>query len=37
MEALTLNQIAQAVGGSLLGHGIDGSAAVTEVLSLIHI
>ena len=31
MEALTLNQIAQAVGGSLLGHGIDGSAAVTEV------
>lgn len=31
MEALTLNQIAQAVGGRLLGSGIDGAASVTEV------
>ena len=31
MEALTLNQIAQAVGGRLLGDGIDGAATVTEV------
>ena len=31
MEALTLNQIALAVEGRLVGTGIDGEATVTEV------